>query len=58
MLPETRADKAGLQPGDQITAVNGKPVTTGTDLQEAVRSAEPGHEVVLTVARGEDTEKV
>jgi putative serine protease PepD len=35
-----------------VTAVGDRPVTSSTELTAAVRSAEPGDEVSLTVRRG------
>jgi putative serine protease PepD len=46
------AADAGLQVGDVVTAVGDRPVTSSTELTAAVRSAEPGDEVTLTVRRG------
>lgn len=37
---DSPAAKAGLRAGDVVTAVNGKPVTSGSELVAAVRSAE------------------
>jgi S1-C subfamily serine protease len=36
------ADSAGIAPGDVITGVNGKAVTTVTQLQQAIRAQKPG----------------
>jgi S1-C subfamily serine protease len=49
------AADAGLQPGDVITAVADRPVTTSTELTAAVRSHAPGDSVELTVRRGDRT---
>ena len=46
------AADAGLQVGDVVTAVEDRPVTSSTELTAAVRSAEPGDRVTLTVRRG------
>ena len=46
------AAQAGLQPGDVVTAVDDRPVTTSTELTAAVRSKAPDDEVTLTVRRG------
>ncbi|MFN3859731.1 MAG: S41 family peptidase [Caulobacter sp.] len=48
----TPADKAGLKPGDYITAVNGKSVI-GLPVSEAVKQmrGKPGEKVTLTIAR-------
>ncbi|TFV63904.1 UNVERIFIED_ORG: PDZ domain-containing protein [Bacillus sp. AZ43] len=50
--PDSAAAEAGLQPGDVITAVGDRPVTTSTELTAAVRSQDPGETVSLTVRRG------
>jgi putative serine protease PepD len=52
------AADAGLKTGDVITAVGDRPVTTSTELTAAVRSAQPGDKVTLTIRRGEDSSKV
>ncbi|WP_448614341.1 trypsin-like peptidase domain-containing protein [Modestobacter sp. URMC 112] len=52
------AADAGLQVGDVVTAVGDRPVTSSTELTAAVRSAQPGDEVTLTVRRGSDTNTV
>jgi putative serine protease PepD len=46
------ADKAGLQSGDVVTAVDGKAIASGDALVAAVRSHRPGDQVKLTVTRG------
>jgi carboxyl-terminal processing protease len=48
----TPADKAGLKPGDYITAVNGQSVL-GLPVSEAVKSmrGKPGEKVTLSIAR-------
>jgi putative serine protease PepD len=51
---DSAAAGAGLQAGDVIVSIDGKPVTTSTDLTAAVRSHEPGQEVTLGVQRGGD----
>ncbi|WP_448642297.1 S1C family serine protease [Geodermatophilus sp. URMC 63] len=52
------AASAGLQPGDVVTAVGDRAVTTSTELTAAVRSAAPGSKVTLTVRRGGQTTTV
>jgi putative serine protease PepD len=49
---------AGLQPGDVITAVGDRPVTSSTELTAAIRSKAPGSKVPLTVRRGSGTQTV
>jgi hypothetical protein len=49
------AEKAGLQAGDVITAIDGEAVDGPQALVDAVASRQPGDAVVLTVTReGED----
>jgi putative serine protease PepD len=52
------AADAGLRVGDVITAVGDRVVTSSTELTAAVRSAQPGDKVTLTVRRGQDSSKV
>jgi putative serine protease PepD len=47
----TPADKAGLQAGDVITALDGKPVTSSSGLQTAIDTHKPGDQVTLTFKR-------
>ncbi len=49
--PETPAAKAGLKAGDVITSVNGKAVSDGGELIEAVQSADDGAEVTVGYVR-------
>jgi hypothetical protein len=58
VLPETPAEKAGLQPGDVVLGVNERLIASSDDLRSAIHQAEPGQEVLLTVGRGTDTEEV
>ena len=46
------ADKAGLQAGDVITAVNGRVVDSADALVADIRSSAPGATVTLTYTRG------
>jgi len=56
--PGSAASDAGLKPGDVVTAVGDRPVTTSTELTAAVRSKAPRDKVTLTVRRGNGTTKV
>jgi S1-C subfamily serine protease len=56
--PGSAAFEAGIQPGDVITAVGERPITTSTELTAAIRSQAPGEEVTLTVRRGDRTATV
>jgi S1-C subfamily serine protease len=49
--PGSSAEKAGLQPGDVVTALDGKPVVNGPDLRNRVGLMPPGSKVELTVLR-------
>jgi serine protease Do len=49
--PGSPAEKAGLQSGDVITAVNGKPVHTGNDLVGPIASTPVGNSVRITYFR-------
>jgi putative serine protease PepD len=53
VVPGGPADRAGVQPGDVITAIDGEDVHTGEQLIVAIRSHRPGDELTLTV-RGRD----
>jgi Do/DeqQ family serine protease len=46
------ADRAGLQRGDVITALNGQAVTDPNSFRNAIASTPPGSEVTLTLKRG------
>lgn len=49
------ADAAGIRPGDVITAVNGEPILTAEDLEDALDSVKEGQTVTLTVFREGET---
>ena len=51
VLADGPAGKAGLRAGDLILKFDGRSVRDGDDLQRAVRKAEPGREVAVTVQR-------
>jgi regulator of sigma E protease len=51
VLPGTPADKAGMQPGDIVTSVDGHPVLTWLQFVDAVHSSE-GRELQVTIQRG------
>ncbi len=51
VVPRAPAAKAGLQPGDVVTAVNGKPVDGASTLTKSVSSVPPGGKARLTVLR-------
>jgi len=49
--PDTPGAKAGLQPGDVVTAFNGKAVNRSSELQRLVGAAPVGSKAELTVLR-------
>jgi putative serine protease PepD len=50
------ASSAGLQQGDLVTAINGKPVSTTEQFIETIDTYSPGQKVTLTVKRGGNTQ--
>jgi S1-C subfamily serine protease len=46
------AEAAGIQDGDLIVAVDGKPITTQTELGAAIRAHKPGDTIQVTYDRG------
>lgn len=53
IVPSTPAERAGLQAGDRITAVDGKALSGWGDLIKAVRQKLRGDSLVLTIQRGD-----
>lgn len=51
VLDDQPAAAAGLQPGDVVTHIDGKPISSGTQLRNLVASAKPGSAVKMTVNR-------
>jgi len=49
--PDSPAEKAGLQPGDRIVEVDGKPIETPEGVRAAVLRHRPGDRVKLAVRR-------
>jgi serine protease Do len=56
--PDSPAGRAGIKQGDVVTAVNGQPVQTGSDLQVVVAEDAPGTKIQLDVVRNGQTEKM
>ncbi|HEU5057111.1 MAG TPA: sigma 54-interacting transcriptional regulator, partial [Kofleriaceae bacterium] len=53
VTPDGPAARAGIEPGDVITAVDGVPVSSPREVERALESVEPGARVVLRTRRGE-----
>ncbi len=49
------ADRAGIQAGDVIVAIDGEPVSTTAELVGKLRAHQPGDEISLTVERDGQT---
>ena len=58
VVPGSPADRANLQTGDVVTAVNGDAIENGDALREAIDARKPGDELQLTVRRGGDERTV
>ncbi len=52
VLPNSSASQAGLQVGDVIVELNGKPVKSGMEFDVAVSRSEPGSQVRISYMRG------
>ncbi len=58
IVPGGPASKAGLKPGDLITAVNGKRVTSIDQFVGTVANYAPGDTVTFTIKRGGQTKHI
>ena len=58
VVPGGPADKAGVKPGDVITAVNGQAVNDTNVLRNQVAGTPPGTEVTLTVLRNGSEQQI
>jgi putative serine protease PepD len=52
------ADRAGLQAGDEVTAVDGKAIESGDELRAAIDAKRPGDKLTLTITRSGDERTV
>jgi putative serine protease PepD len=50
--PGTPASSVGLQGGDVITGIDGKPIRNGEDVQSVIGAKKPGDTIKLTYTRG------
>ncbi|WED21459.1 Do family serine endopeptidase [Vibrio sp. JC009] len=51
VVPDSAADKAGLQAGDIITGINGRDITTFSELRAKVATLGAGKKIELSVVR-------
>lgn len=58
VTPDGPADRAGIEPGDVILAIDGRPVTAADELIVAIRARAPGDAVTLTVRSGGEEREV
>jgi putative serine protease PepD len=58
VLPGSPAAGAGLRPGDLITAINGKAVSSTSQFIQTVDGYPPGTKLTLTVKRGGSTQQI
>lgn len=56
VIPSTSAEVAGLKRTDIITAFNGQPIFTMTDLQSAIRECVVGEDVEINILRDGKTQ--
>jgi putative serine protease PepD len=58
VVEDAPADRAGLQAGDEVTEVDGKSITTGDELRDAIDAKKPGDKITLTIERNGDERTV
>ncbi len=58
VMEDSPADKAGLEQGDIITELNGKPIEGLREFKRDIASIAPGKEAVLTIFRNEKERKI
>jgi S1-C subfamily serine protease len=56
VMPDTPAEKAGLQKGDVIVAVDGKKLDAENNLADLIANYKPGDTVTLEIERPDDEE--
>ena len=58
VVPNSPAQQAGLEPGDIIQKVGGKPIKTASDVQEEVEASEVGVNLDIEVNRQGKTKMI
>ena len=58
VVPGSPAATAGLQPGDVVTAIDGKPITSTAQFIQTVDNFPPGTAITLTVKRGSRSQQI
>ena len=56
--PDSAADRAGIEVGDVILEVDGRPIEVFSDLPPIVGSIRPGLEIDLTISRWGETQEI
>jgi S1-C subfamily serine protease len=54
VAPDSAADTAGLEPGDVVLSVDGKPMREARDLALAVFQRAPGDQMTMEIQRGKE----
>ena len=57
-LLEDSPSADALEPGDELTAVDGNEVTQPSEVQDAVRAHAPGDELTVEISHGDETKEV
>src|SRR4051794_5156913 len=52
VVPNGPAERGGLQPGDKITDIDGKKISSSEDVSAAITARKPGEQAKVTVVRG------
>lgn len=58
VTPDGPADRAGVEPGDVILSIDGRPVSVADELIVAIRAKAPGEPVTLQVRSGDEEREV
>jgi putative serine protease PepD len=53
--PDSPAEQGGLREGDQVTAIDGAPVTNMASMQARIQLHQPGDTIELTIERDDQT---